>query len=104
VRQRDVQTDRLLGGDVPIALTNFLAATGWTQFGYRYALDFYPFLFLLTIKVMGPGKHAYLFVLLSVIVNLWAVLSVCNLVPPTRSLAVFEFFWHGPRGGRPLSS
>src|SRR5437899_10469329 len=39
---------------IPIALTNFsFAATGWTQFGYRYAMDFYPFLLLLVIRAIG---------------------------------------------------
>jgi hypothetical protein len=81
---------------VPIALTNFFfAATGWTQFGYRYGLDFYPFLFLLTIKAMGPNPrwHAYLFVLLSVVVNLWAVLWIYQFGPAgTNGWQWFEFF------------
>jgi hypothetical protein len=51
--------------------------SGW-GFGYRYAMDFYPFLFLLTVKGMGErlkGHHKAL-ILLSVLVNLWGVLWV----------------------------
>ncbi|MGH9197346.1 MAG: hypothetical protein ACRD1T_16595, partial [Acidimicrobiia bacterium] len=34
---------------LPMAIVHFLyPITGWPMFGYRYALDFYPFLFLLT--------------------------------------------------------
>jgi hypothetical protein len=64
---------------VGIGLGNFtFAATGWSQFGYRYALDFYPFLFILTMKGMGGDLkwHQKTFIAASVVVNLWAVLWV----------------------------
>lgn len=54
--------------------------TGWAQFGYRFAVDFYPLLFLLVIKgvtkMNGPKWHHWLLLIISVIVNLWGVLSI----------------------------
>jgi hypothetical protein len=69
---------------IPIALTMFVyAATGWAQFGYRYALDFYPFLFLLTAIAIGNSIrwHHKLLILSSVLVNFWAVLWIYNFDP-----------------------
>ena len=53
--------------------------TGWAQFGYRFAVDFYPFLFLLVIKGVsrtGLRWHHWLLLALSIIVNLWGVLWI----------------------------
>lgn len=53
--------------------------TGWTQFGYRFAVDFYPFLFLLTIKgVAKTGVKPIHWVLLfiSILVNAWGVIWI----------------------------
>ena len=53
--------------------------TGWTQFGYRYAVDFYPFLFYLTIKRVGKtgvGWLHWVLLILGVVVNLWGVLWI----------------------------
>jgi uncharacterized membrane protein len=66
---------------IPIALTLFVyAATGWAQFGYRYALDFYPFLFLLTLIAIGDNVrwHHKSLILIGVLVNFWAVLWIYN--------------------------
>jgi len=51
--------------------------TGFIQFGYRYATDFYPFLFLLTFLEMKNLKpyHKF-FIIISVLVNLWGVVSI----------------------------
>lgn len=49
---------------------------GFTQFGHRYAVDFYPFLMLLTIKGVaktGLRWHHWLLLILSILVNLWGV-------------------------------
>jgi len=48
---------------------------GFNQFGYRYAVDFYPFLFLLTVKGIGDKIkwHHMLLISIGVIVNLWGV-------------------------------
>ena len=62
-----------------IALLNFChGSTGAYQFGYRFALDFYPFLFLLTANGIGksPKWHAKLLILLSVIINIWGMISI----------------------------
>ena len=53
------------------------AATGW-GFGYRYAMDFYPFLFLLTVRGMGSNLKWYhkALIIIGVIVNCWGVLAI----------------------------
>jgi hypothetical protein len=50
--------------------------SGW-GFGYRYAVDFYPFLFLLTARGMGPNLRWYhkLLIILGIIVNLWGTIA-----------------------------
>ncbi len=53
--------------------------TGWTQFGYRFAVDFYPFLILLTImgvSRMGLRKIHWVVLFFGVFVNLWGVLWI----------------------------
>jgi hypothetical protein len=62
------------------------AATGW-GFGYRYAMDFYPFLFVLTVKGMGPNLKWYhkVLIILGIIVNVWGVIAI-NKFPNVRVL------------------
>lgn len=53
--------------------------TGFTQFGYRYAVDFYPMLFYFV--VIGVTKknltwHHWLLLSLSILVNTWGVLWI----------------------------
>ncbi len=55
--------------------------TGWSQFGYRYSLDFIPFLAILTAKGM-KGRVGLLeatVILVSILVNLWGVLCFFRL-------------------------
>ncbi len=62
-----------------IALVNFSHGTwGFAQFGYRFAVDFYPFLFLLTIKGIGDEIkwHHKILILIGIVVNLWGVLMI----------------------------
>lgn len=63
-----------------IGLINFsYGSTGFSQFGYRYAVDFYPFLILLTIRSVsrtGLKWHHWLLLFISIIVNLWGVLWI----------------------------
>lgn len=76
VRARDKLILASWAAIVPIAFTLFLfAATGWSQFGYRYALDFYPFLFLLVVRAVGErlSWYAVALIVASVLVNLWGV-------------------------------
>jgi hypothetical protein len=65
---------------IPVALLDFThGGTGWNQFGYRYAVDFYPFLFLLTVKSMeedGIRWHHKILISIGVLVNLWGVLWI----------------------------
>lgn len=69
---------------LPTALMLFtFAGTGWAQFGYRFQLDFMPFLFLLTAYAMGPDLkwHHKAMIVLSVLLNLWAILWVYQFEP-----------------------
>jgi hypothetical protein len=69
---------------LPTALMLFtFAGTGWAQFGYRFQLDFMPFLFLLTAYAMGPDLkwHHKGMIILSVLLNLWAILWVYQFEP-----------------------
>lgn len=78
---------------VPIALFNWMfAATGWAQFGYRYGLDFTPFLFLLVVLMVRKVKR-YQLVLIgaSVLVNLWGVLWAFKFGPAE----LFGWTWAG---------
>ncbi|MGH7900654.1 MAG: hypothetical protein ACRENZ_02850 [Thermodesulfobacteriota bacterium] len=63
----------------PVAFLIFIkGGTGFTMFGYRYAMDFYPFLLILT--AMGIGDrirwHHKLLISLSILVNLWGVICI----------------------------
>ena len=62
---------------IPTALMLFtFAGTGFSQFGYRFSLDFMPFLFLLTARAMGDELkwHHKSLIGLSVLVNMAGVL------------------------------
>ena len=66
-------------GLLPVALMLFtFAGTGFAQFGYRFGLDFMPFLFLLTVKGMGEDLrwHHKLLIVASIVVNLWGVVWI----------------------------
>jgi hypothetical protein len=78
VRERDRLVVASWAAIVPIALFNWMfAATGWSQFGYRYGLDFMPFLFLLVvITVTRIKRYQLLLIGASVLVNLWGVLWI----------------------------
>jgi len=68
----------MLGIMVPIVLW---FSTGWVQFGYRYSLDFLPFLLILIAAGMGKtmNKTMIILVAISVAVNLWGALWVVRL-------------------------
>jgi hypothetical protein len=61
---------------LPILLTH--GTVGFTQFGYRFSLDFTPFLMLLAAKGMREnlGWEEKALILLSILVNLWGVVSI----------------------------
>jgi hypothetical protein len=50
--------------------------SGW-GFGYRYAVDFYPFLFVLAVRGMGIKLRWYhkLLIILGIVVNLWGTVA-----------------------------
>jgi hypothetical protein len=54
----------------------FYYGNGWVQFGYRYALDFYPFLFILTALGIAKNfdRRTRVLILVSVLINLWGAL------------------------------
>jgi hypothetical protein len=61
--------------------------TGYAQFGYRFAADFYPFLFFLIIKYLENHRlswHHWLLLFLSIFVNLWGVtlINILHIVAP----------------------
>ena len=54
-------------------------STGFAQFGYRFAVDFYPFLIFLTILATaktGLKKHHWLLLIIGIIINLWGVVWI----------------------------
>ena len=61
---------------LPILITH--GTVGFTQFGYRFSLDFTPFLMLLAAKGMREnlGWEEKVLIILSVLVNLWGVVSI----------------------------
>lgn len=64
---------------VPIAiLVMSHGSTGFTQFGYRFAVDFYPFLLILTARGITSHMRWYhkLLIGISILVNLWGVLWI----------------------------
>jgi hypothetical protein len=70
-----------------IALSNAtFAATGYAQFGYRYTLDYMPFMLLLIFVAVGRRVQWYEAALIGagVLVNLWGVLWIFQFsnVPP----------------------
>jgi len=52
------------------------AGVGFSQFGYRFALDFMPFLLILLALGLGqkPSKFAYFLLTLSILVNAWGTI------------------------------
>ena len=78
---------------VPLVLGDWLfAATGWAQFGYRYALDFMPFLWLLAAMAV-PRVRWFHVVLIgaAVLVNLWGVLWILKFA----QIQLFGWTWVG---------
>lgn len=68
-----------LGAWAAVALTLIPILThadpGGAQFGFRYAQDFYPFLFLLTVRGLGGriSFEAWIAIAVGVLVNIWGM-------------------------------
>ncbi len=63
---------------LPVLITH--GTVGFTQFGYRFSLDFIPFLMLLTAKGMKEildWKEKSL-IILSILINLWGVMMLLH--------------------------
>jgi hypothetical protein len=61
---------------LPMAFLLMYFNTGWYQFGYRFILDFLPFVFLLAVLAMPavPGWREKLLIVLSIAMNVWGFL------------------------------
>jgi hypothetical protein len=84
VRDRDRISMASWAAIIPTALVIFFfAATGWAQFGYRYALDFTPFLWLLVAHQVRDNLrwHHILLIAIGVAVNLMGVLWIYQFEP-----------------------
>lgn len=68
------------GAIFAIALVNFsFGSTGFTMFGYRYAVDFYPFIILLLcfyFKARPLTRLHWILLVLSILVNVWGVVFI----------------------------
>ena len=66
---------------VSIALVIFTRGLSGWGFGYRYAVDFYPFLYVLTVKGIGGKVKWYhkLLIIIGVLVNLFGAIAVNRL-------------------------
>ncbi len=77
VRNRDLLVAACWAAIIPVALAIFyFSATGWAQWGYRYGLDFTPFLWLLVARHIGDNLKPWHVALIvaAVAVNLFGVL------------------------------
>jgi len=64
----------LIIGALSIALLDFFHyMQGWVQFGYRFALDFLPFLLILLAIRFKLSKLNLLLLLISIVVSFWGV-------------------------------
>ena len=81
---RDRLTIACWAAIIPTALVIFtFAFTGWSQFGYRYSLDFTPFLWLLVARAIGDEMkwHHWALIGISIAVNAWGVLWIYQFQP-----------------------
>jgi hypothetical protein len=78
---------------VPLALFDWMfAATGWAQFGYRYGLDFMPFLFLLVVLTVKRARWYHVaLIAASILINVWGVLWILKFAP----VQLFGWTWVG---------
>jgi hypothetical protein len=84
IRNRDRLVIACWAAIIPTAFAIFnFAATGWAQFGYRYGLDFSPFLWLLVARFIGDNLKWWHVVLITIAiaVNLGGVLFTYQFDP-----------------------
>ncbi len=82
--QRWLATSLLAGCVLPALVVLLYFNTGWYQFGYRFALDFLPFLFLLGAMGMPqrPTWSVKLLIVLSILINVWGYIVFTYFRPP----------------------
>jgi len=70
---------------VPIIWVLMYFNTGWYQFGYRFVLDFLPFLFLLALLGMSstPTWREKVLITLCVLINVWGYIVFAYFPPRT---------------------
>jgi hypothetical protein len=58
-----------------VIFTRGVSGWGW---GYRYAVDFYPFLYVLAVRGMGDRFRWYhkLLIIFGIAINLWGVVAM----------------------------
>ncbi|HVP06078.1 MAG TPA: hypothetical protein VMT90_10425 [Dehalococcoidia bacterium] len=84
LRNRDRLVIACWAAIIPTAFLIFnFGATGWSQFGYRYAMDFTPFLWVLVARFIGDRLRWWLVALIAagVAVNLMGVLWTYQFDP-----------------------
>jgi hypothetical protein len=57
-------------------------STGFAQFGYRFAVDFYPLILFLIVKYVSDKKmewHHWTLLTISILVNLWGAVFINKL-------------------------
>ncbi len=78
IKEKIVKISWIIIGLISLVIFSH-GTTGFAQFGYRFAVDFYPFLILLTIKGAAKNKlNKYHWILLTIsfLVNLWGVIWI----------------------------
>ncbi|GAC1635516.1 MAG: hypothetical protein NVS4B11_37770 [Ktedonobacteraceae bacterium] len=82
--QRWLAAALLAGCVLPVIALLLYFNTGWYQFGYRFALDFLPFLFLLAALGMSenPTWREKTLMTLSVLINVWGYIVFTYFRPP----------------------
>ena len=81
---RGFASSLLAGCVLPIGAVLLYFNTGWYQFGYRFALDFLPFLFVLAAMGMPERSTWYVktLIILSVLLNVWGYIVFTYARPP----------------------
>lgn len=84
IRNRDLLVAACWAAIIPVALViSYFAATGFAQWGYRYGLDFTPFLWLLVARHIGDNLKPWHIALIvaGVAINLFGVLCWYHFDP-----------------------
>jgi hypothetical protein len=77
---RSLEERNLFLGALFISFADFLHYTqGWVQFGYRFLLDFLPFLLIILALRFKLKKIYLLLLIISIVINFWGVKMGINL-------------------------